>query len=98
MHTNEHSHSCGPSDSSAAMTPSTCKIGDMVRVTFIASNRELDKGNNTLFGRVNKMSQYGAIIGPWDELRRVRLAKPSIYCPDAECVVEEINGESLFEV
>lgn len=87
---------CAPSDE-VTMRPSLCSVGDMVVVLFQKSQAQQGWDDLRLRGRVVAVGQHGAKVGPYTSAG-LRMAIRSIYCHDDECVLEEVNGESLFEM
>ncbi len=94
MHTGKPSRSSDSCDTT--MEPSTFSVGDMVTVLFNQPNPEIPvKGGRRLYGKIMQVGEYGAIVAPCTRTG-LRLVHGKVYCPDADCIVEEVNGESLF--
>lgn len=77
------------------MEPSSLTIGDMVSIVFDAGHPQLPGMGQRVYGRVTGVTSVGAFVAPFNR-DGFRLLLRKVYCPDEVCLVEEVNGESLF--
>lgn len=74
----------------ATVDPSSLAVGDMARIAYMDSSV-------SVYGKVIKVDQHGAWLAPYTR-QGIRVMTRKVYMMDDECVVEEVNGESLFQV
>jgi hypothetical protein len=84
------------SEDDVGYDPSSLSEGDSVVVLFNHDEFLLPPGHDRrVYGRVAMVTSQGAILSPTTQCG-IRLLWRKVYCGDGDCIVEEVNGESLF--